>query len=474
MTTKAGGRPENAPVTLDHGSTSLFALTILGLSAQQIGPGVALAGGYMIVYAGDASWVSMLIALLISACLGAIVIAFSRRLVATGGLMSYVAAVLGPYARALVGAGYIVGILIAVGAVVTGVVIFTASFFVQLGATWAATPVAQAIAACIVALAAGLIAYRGVDASVKVSAVLSFIGIPFVAWVTIAAATSTPDYSIAPQFDFSGPDFAWDSIFQATLVALAYFVGFEGLSAMAGETKDPKRNLPRFVVLLLGLTGISYILTLWFQIPSLMAGTDLLAAGDSPTAVLALLGGIGWLAAPLDALMAIATFAGLVATFNYGSRIVATAARAGLLPQRLSRISPRYRSPSAAVAFLMVVAAGIPVLFQIVAATPPLESSVLLYTLFSYCYFIPYVVASVAAIVLVIRSRRVNPLLVILYLITGLSFGYLLVYALTSAGDGVFGALPWVALGLTIVAFIAFVIAHRRNKDADDGLADLL
>ena len=463
-----------APATLEHGKTSLAALTVLGLSAQQIGPGLALAGGYMILYAGDASWVSMLLSLVVSACIGAIVVTFSRRLVASGGLMSYVASVLGRYPSALTGAGYIIALLVAAAAVTTGVVIFTSSFLVQLGFDWAATPVAQAVSAVIVAVAAGAVAYRGVDTSVRVSVLLSFVGIPFIVWVTVAAALAAPDYSLASQFDFSGADFTWDGIFGGALVALAYFAGFDGLSAMAGETKNPKRNLPRFVVLLLAITGGAYVVVLWFQIPALAGGTDLLAAGDSPTAVLALLGGVGWLAAPLDLLMAAATFAGLVAVFNYGSRIIGTAGEARLLPRRLSKIHPRFHSPSSAVIFLVVISAGVPVLFQVFAGTPPLESSILLYTLFSYCYFIPYIVAAVAAIVLVGREKKRSPLLIVAFAVAAISFTYLLIYALMSGGEGVFAALPWIAVGLTLVAFVVVAVAARRNPESASALSDAL
>ena len=461
-------------VTLSHGHTSLAALTVLGLSAQQIGPGLALAGGYMILYAGNASWVSMLVAALVAACIGAIVVTFSRRLVASGGLMSYVASVLGPFARTLTGAGYIVGLLIAAAAVTTGVVIFTASFLVQIGATWAASSLAQAVSAVIVAIVAGAIAFCGVDASVRVSVILSFVGIPFIIWVTVAAAMATPGYSLAAQFDFSGADFSWDAIFQGALVAMAYFVGFDGLSAMAGETRDPKRNLPRFIVLLLKITGGAFIVALWFQIPALANGTELLAAGDSPTAVLAHLGGAGWLAAPLDLLMAAAAFAGLVALFNYGSRIVGTAAEGGLLPKPLARINQRFNSPSAAVVFLVAISIAVPVLFQLIAATPPLESSILLYTLFSYAYFVPYVIAAIAAIVLVVREGRPNIFAIIAFAVAGLSFGFLLVYALTSAGEGVFGLLPWIAVILTAVVCAGFLIASRRHPENADALSELL
>jgi amino acid transporter len=472
---KAAAAVGNDTTTLRHGYASLWSVTVLGLSAQQIGPGVALAGGYMYVYAGAASWLSMLIALAAACALGAAVVVFSRRQVATGGLMSYAGKALGPHARALCGAGYVGGILIGVAGVVTGVVVFTSSFFVQIGVAWAASSTAQVLSAVILAALAAALAYRGLDASVRVSAVLSFVGIPFVIWVTIAAALNV-DYNFAAQFDFSSDALSFDTILQGTLVASAYFVGYEGLSAMAGETRDPKRNVPRLIALLVGITGVSYIVILWAQIPSLAGGVDMLNAGDSPTAVLAHLGNVPFLAAPLDLLMAAATFAGLVAAFNYASRIVATAAADGLLPRRLAHIDARYRSPSTAVLFMAIFAAGVPLVLQLVASAPPLESSIYLYTLFAYFYLIPYVLAAIAAITVLVRERTPNPLVIGFIAAGGAAWGYVLWYALAHAGESgaVFGALPWINLGLTAVTFAAFVIAYRRNPAKESAIEDLL
>jgi amino acid transporter len=460
---------------LRHEHASLLSVTILGLSSQQIGPGIALAGGYMVVYAGAASWLSMLVALVAACALGGAVVVFSRRQVATGGLMSYIGKTLGPYARALVGAGYIGGVLMGVAAVVTGVVVFTSSFFVQIGFGWAATSAGQAVSALILAALAAALAYRGLDASVRVSAVLSFIGIPFVIWAMIAAALHV-DYDFAAQFDFSRETMSFDTILQGTLIASAYFVGFEGLSAMAGETKHPRRNVPLLMALLLGLTGVAYILALWFQIPALSGGIDMLQAGDSPTAVLAHLGNVQYLAAPLDLLIAAATFAGLIAALNYGSRIIATAAADGLIPRRLAHIHPKYRSPSTAVLFMAVIAAGVPLALQFISAAPPLKSSIYLYTFFAYFYLIPYVLAAVAAIAILVRERKFNPLVITFIAVGGAAWGYVLWYGLAHADESgaVFGALPWVALAMTAVCFIVFVVAYRRNPTRESTMEDLL
>lgn len=463
----------SAEPTLRHGHASMRAVTILGLAAMQIGPGIALAGGYMIFYAGDASWVAMGLAAIGAGALALGVATFSQRMVATGGLISYVGQTLGPVARAFTAAGYLCGVLISIAAVVTGVVIFTASFLEQAGMTSASSGLAQAISAIVLTAAAAALAYRGLDTSVKVSSVLTFAPVPFVLWVTVAAALNV-DLDLGPQFDFGSDAFSLSVLVPAVIIASANFVGFDGMSALAGETKNPRRNVPRLLALLLTVCGLSYIVMIWVQVPSLNEGFDLLNAGESPTAVLAEVGDVGFLAAPLDLLLAAATFAGLIATMNYGSRIVATAASDGLLPRRLSHIHPVHRSPSTAIVFMGVLAAGLPVVLQVVSSSPPLESSVYLYTFYAYFYLLPYVLGAVAAIVLLVRERSVKPVRIVVIGLGGAAWAYVLWYGLTHPAGGVFTALPWMAVGLTFLVFVLFLFAVKRNPSAQIHVDDLL
>jgi APA family basic amino acid/polyamine antiporter len=466
-------KPREVEPTLLHGHASIRAVTVLGLAAMQIGPGIALAGGYMIFYAGDASWVAMALALLAAAAIAVALATFSRRMVATGGLISYIGATLGPIARAFTAAGYLCGMLISVAAVTTGVVIFTASFLTQVGVDSASSGVAQALSAIVLSVAAAALAYRGLDASVRVSSVLTFAAIPFVLWVTVAAALNV-DFDVSSQFDFGSDAFSLSIVVPSVIIASANFVGFDGMSALAGETVNPRRNVPRLLAMLLTVCGLSYIVMIWVQLPALNSGYDLLEAGESPTAVLAEVGGVGFLAAPMDLLLAAATFAGLVAVFNYGSRIVATAAADGLIPRSLARIHPVHRSPSAAIVFMGVIGAGIPILLQLVSSSPPLESSVYLYTFYAYFYLLPYVLAAVAAVVLLVRERSLNPVRIGVILAGGVAWAYVLWYALSHPGGGVFTALPWLMLGMTFGLFLIFVVAHLRNPQAGSQMDELL
>ena len=321
--------------------------------------------------------------------------------------------------------------------------------------------------------AAAALAYRGLDTSVRVSSILTFAAIPLVLWVTVAAALNV-DFDLSPQFDFHSGAFSLAIIVPAVIIASANFVGFEGMSALAGETENPRRNVPRLLALLLSVCGLSYIVMIWVQLPALNKGLNLLSAGESPTAVLAHVGGVGSLAAPLDLLLAAATFAGLVAVFNYGSRIVATAAADRLIPTQLARIHPKHRSPSTAIIFMGVLAAGVPVILQVVSSSPPLESSVYLYTFYAYFYLLPYVLGAVAAIVLLVRERVLNPVRIGVIAIGGAAWAYVLWYALSHPGGGVFTALPWLSLGMTLALFLVFLVGYIRNPQAASQMEDLL
>ncbi|WP_187276541.1 APC family permease [Parahaliea maris] len=459
--------------TLQHNHASMGTMTVLGLAAMQIGPGIALAGGYLILYAGNASWLAMLGALLATAALGVGVTAFARRFVVSGGLISYVGSVLGPWPRAFAAAGYLVGLLVSMAAVATGVVIFTASFLLEMGFGWGSSAVGQAISAVVLTACACALAYRGLDTSVRVSVVLTFAGIPFAVWVSVAAIANT-DFSLVEQFNFSGADFRLAVVIPAITIAAANFVGFEGVTAMASEARDPRRSIPRLIALMLGVCGLSYVAMIWIQVPVLSSNLEALESGESPTTILAHVGNVSFLAAPLDLLLAAATFAGLVATINYGSRIIGTAAADGLLPKGLSRIHPVYRSPVTAIVFIGVIAGGLPVLLQLISSASPLESSVYLYTFYVYFYLLPYVLAAIAAVVMLVREGGFRIFQIVTVTGSGLAWGYFFWFGLSHSDEGVFGMLPWLSLILTMALFLIFAIVQWRSPSRISKLEEVL
>jgi len=144
-------------------------------------------------------------------------------------------------------------------------------------------------------------------------------------------------------------------------VAAVFFayIGFDAVSTLAEETKDPKRDLPRgmiyslvictviFVILALVLTG--------------MVSYSKLNVSD-PLAEVFASKGVKWMLY-LVSLAAVVAMTSVILVFQMGQpRIWMSMSRDGLLPKKFAEIHPKYKTPgfSTIVTGLVV---GIPILF---------------------------------------------------------------------------------------------------------------
>jgi amino acid transporter len=114
--------------------------------------------------------------------------------------------------------------------------------------------------AIIMAAAVGSIAYRGITGSTATAIGINVIQIISLVVLSILAIvyrfthpTVTYDYKTA--VDVVAPHSFSNVIFQAT-IAILLLVGFESVTALGAETKDPKRNIPRGIMLSLVIQGL--------------------------------------------------------------------------------------------------------------------------------------------------------------------------------------------------------------------------
>lgn len=443
------------------GKESLFRITMFGLTAQQLVPGLALAGGYLVLYSGNASWLAMLISGLAALCICVAVNVFARRHVVTGSLLSYVGLALGRVPQRIVAAAYLLGYVIAAAAMVTSVVIFTSSFLQSVGVSFAAAGWFQGVSAVVIALLAGALTYRGLDTSIVVASVLAFLAFPLIAATAIGAAVHD-GVNMGGQLSLQGG--TSQGLIDGVIVALAFFVGFDGLAALSAETREPLKNIARMLNLVLWICLLGFIVVILITIPALTLHSDQLAAGSSPTALLSDAAGMGWLQKPIDLLLIAATFASVVALLNFAARIVATAGTDGYLPRVMERVHPRYGSPTVSTIVLTAFSAVIPVGLQLVASAPPLKSSTYLFTLYSLFWVVPYVLIALAAIAEMRKAGRIRPVAALISLIGAGMFVYFLVYSITNSAGGVLGAMPYVMLGMLVFGFVGFSISDARRQ----------
>lgn len=451
---------EQAPVS-GH-TVSLTRVTLLGLSGQQLGPSAAIAAGSLPLYAGYGSWAAMGLALLAALCMTAAVNTFARKYVVTGSLLSYVGIALGRLPQRVVAASYLVGFLVVCAALSACFVTFSSSLLHSLSVPFALAGWFQAVTAVVISLLAGILTWRGLDASISVTAWLSFLPVPLLALVAVAAALNT-GVDLSAQLTLQGVSFG--RLAEGTIVALAYFVGCDALAALAAETDSPKKNVPRLLRNVLLITGISFIAILLLSAPLMGQHLEALESGESPTQILATAAGMEFLQLPIDFLLGAATFASLVAFMNYGSRVFATAAVDRFIPKVFARIHPQFGSPTGSTVLMGVAAALIPVALQVIAATPPLQSTAYLSTLYSLFWIAPYVLLGIGAIKEILGDGRFELGKILIISVGVFVFVALLIYNFAYDPGGVFGALPYVMVGLTVVTFIMFCFVDVLNKN---------
>lgn len=128
------------------------------------------------------------------------------------------------------------------------------------------------------------------------------------------------------------------------LVALYAFVGFEAATIPAGETRDPRRAIPR--ALLLTVAGV----TLLYVVVQLAYSASGIGESDAPLADLAAsqLGPIGALLLGVTAIVSV--LANQLSAVTSISRITSSLADHQLLPRWFGKISPRFATPANSIA----------------------------------------------------------------------------------------------------------------------------
>jgi len=141
----------------------------------------------------------------------------------------------------------------------------------------------------------------------------------------------------------SGEAMGWVQILQGAALAFYAFIGFEDVVNVAEEVKDPERNVPRAILLSLGIAGTVYILVSWLATQVLSPAA--LAASNAPLLDVVRRAQPNF---PQLIFTVIALFAVLnTALLNFvtASRLLFGMAREGLLPAWLGKLHAKRATP---------------------------------------------------------------------------------------------------------------------------------
>ncbi|MFK5584747.1 MULTISPECIES: ethanolamine permease [unclassified Serinicoccus] len=289
----------------------------------------------------------------------------------------------------------------------------------------------------------------GVGEALKIMFAITAIAVVALIVTVVGLA---PHFDTANLFDIAVSDAAGASSFlpygfAGALAALVYgiwfFLAVEGVPLAAEETADPKRDMPRGIIVAMGVLLVFAALML-LLVPG-SAGAEAVRTSDNPLpeALRAVLGGDSWLAGFVN----YAGLAGLVASFfsiiyAYSRQLFALS-RAGYLPRFLSLTGSR-KTPW--VALLVPGTIG----FLLAAVT---QNGALLINIAVFGATVSYVLLNLSHIVL----RRREPDLERGYRTPGgvATTGTALVLSLVAVVATFF--VDPLAAGITAVVFVAFV-----------------
>jgi len=137
------------------------------------------------------------------------------------------------------------------------------------------------------------------------------------------------------------------------------YIGFDAVSTLAEESKNPQRDLPRGMVYSLVICTVVYILLA--LVLTGMVSYQYLGVGD-PLAEVFELRGVKWMTL-IVSVAAVIAMTSVMLVFQMGQpRIWMSMSRDGLLPKRFAEIHPRYKTPGFATIMTGLVV-GIPIFF---------------------------------------------------------------------------------------------------------------
>ena len=109
--------------------------------------------------------------------------------------------------------------------------------------------------------------YFGVQISTRVQLTLALISVAVVLAFFIKVIVDLGSANdVAKTFNPSSSDFGWSGIFFGVLYGVLIFVGFETAANLAEEAAEPKRAIPRAVLLSVVVVSVFYLIAAYTQV----------------------------------------------------------------------------------------------------------------------------------------------------------------------------------------------------------------
>ena len=452
---------------------------VLFQSITHMAPAAAVAFSiiFAVTYAGGATPLAVVLALVACLFVAISIGQLAKHLPSAGGLYTYNARGLHPAVGYFVAWGFMLAepvvaplLYLIFGNVIS---VFLQSHFNTPAWLWAPF-------AAIAGIGVWALVYRGVRISTEAGVVLGAFEIVVFLALAITLIIAAGSHNTLSVFSpNTGNSHGLGSVFAGMVYTVLAFIGFEASVPLAEEARDPRRTIPRAVLLSCVLIGLFYLVC--YYAAMVYFGPNV--AADPTKGFFAFNGGDPWdgLAAkvwgPFSILVLLAiinsAFANANAGANAATRVGYALGRVGLLPRALAQVHPRFKTPYVAVHVQGILGLAVALILGF-ALGGPLNAFALLGTIATIIIVFIYILTNLSNIVFYMREHReeLNPLLnvmipalgilifiPVLIAAFGIDFGGLGIAGLTAPAN----AAPWVVLAWLAIGAVVFFYMRSRS-----------
>lgn len=344
------------------------------------------------------------------------------------------------------------------------------------------SPLTEIAVVVAFSVAVGFIAYRGINGSTKTNLLINILQIGMLIGVTAIALAYrfiNPDhltYTFANPASVVMPSSASHMLFQAT-IAILVLVGFESVTALTSEAKNPK-DVPKAIILSLVIQGAFCYLLGYYGLQAWMNssyGFTQAAASSAPLgdiivqSVNGLFGGGGYIVMiVVAAIVATAILGTTLSCMNTGVRVTYAISHDTEVPEPLGKLNPRFGTPAIGVWVMTIVSAAIGA-FGVLSLT-----NLTAVTLLSnFGTFLLYGITCIVAVLALAKERR-SVLTKYLIPIAGFAANVVMLVAviwLGVVGGGSTQTAAFEAIAITAIWIVVGLVYFAMNsKSKESGI----
>jgi amino acid transporter len=420
--------------------------------------------------AGIGSPLTIVVAAIAIALLGNTLAEFSRAIPSTGSFITFIGKTFGPLMAVTTTIVISIGYIVAMASVIDisgGWTQIILQKYLGINVPW------QILTLLFVVIVFSLMV-RGVHLSTQWAGYFFALEMAVLVLVSVVVlVTNAGHLSLAP-FNPANISGGLAGLGLGFPVAVYLFIGWENSAALAEETTDPRRNVPKAIYASILLMALSYLVFMYATVVAFNYNVNALSAAQVPfidaaqkiSGTLALLAYIAGFTSTMSA---------MIAGSNSQSRLIFNAAREGLLPSFLAKLHARRHTPW--MSFLVFMGIGLAIVYIFGWTVGPVTFFGEIATLGTILVALTYLISNLA---LPVYYRRYHPdqfslvRHLILPILGVLAIGFPLWGLVQPGQPAPFNLFPWISLAIIVLSLIYAAIMSRRDPTLGDRVGSIV